>query len=252
MNIKKNIMILCLPALAIVAIVLGGWQSTPPLNQVFQPITIVRSGTPTANSVPCSPQNNAFGNYRDTSTTYLYTCDNSTGVFAWSTIPTNSVAPQTGILNAGGQGINISSTNTTRVIDWVSPASGSFSKMTYRVSAADASGTNLYDMGIYSNSGTLLCHTGPTIGTTAWTSVNAVVTLNFITPCVLVANTRYLWGGTGNAIVGGIQGNFAMSAQANVSPTSGSTTSGGTLNASITPATDTWALGVQPMFVLHN
>jgi hypothetical protein len=55
-------------ALLVVASVIGAVGQTPgnlPYTSVFAPVSIVGSGTPAANSIPCSPAQNALGQYVD-------------------------------------------------------------------------------------------------------------------------------------------------------------------------------------------
>lgn len=106
------------------------------------------------------------------------------------------------------------------------------SNVLYNVNTADNT-ANLYDIGFYSNSGSLLGHIGATAGTTLAPSTG-VKTAAWLTPFTLNANTRYYLCITGNAstlVLRSMQ-------QLNIAGSVSSTTTGGALNASFTPPAD--------------
>lgn len=141
--------------------------------------------------------------------------------------------------------------NSTRVTEITFPNSFTASKITYWVGTADNT-ADLYDIGFYSNGGTLLCHIGATAGTTFAPSATQV-TLSFVSACSFQGGTRYLLAITGNAATAALLcGNNILLGQAYSIPSAGATTSGGALNASITPAADAWTQSVFPVIALHN
>ncbi len=127
--------------------------------------------------------------------------------------------------------------NTTKMWSISAPATVTSTKVQYYIQTADNTG-NLYDLGLYDAGGTLICHTGATAGTSiaaatgirglAWTCTNTIF-----------AGARYYTAFTGNAttaILGGAS-NAALPL-CGITPSSGSATSGGVLNSSVTPAAD--------------
>lgn len=143
--------------------------------------------------------------------------------------------------------------NVTRVWDFTPIASITSTNISYSVNTADNT-AHLYDIGIYSSSGTLLCHIGATAGTLFAPGTGAQ-TRPFLASCSLVGGTRYLISVTVNtqaAILDG--GGNTLQAVGNGTPTANNATSGGALNGSITPAADAWTstASVIPLFSLHN
>jgi len=173
-------------------------------------------------------------------------------VYVPTTLPTGTTLSEwsdDGVRTAG-QGTVVA--NATRLWSIEIPLPVSAAKITYTPSTADNT-SDLYDIGVYSSTGTLLCHTGATAGTSFAPSVNAV-TLSFTSACSLPAPGRYLIALTGNAATAILNGTGSRCiAQSNTTPSSGNTTSGGALNTSITPPADNWACpnGV-PQIALHN
>lgn len=148
--------------------------------------------------------------------------------------------------------INAPVANQTKLWSMVFSCNLSATKITYSVSTADAS-ADLYDIGFYTATGTLVCHTGATAGTTFAPSTNARVTLALTGACNFQANTRYLVALTGNAATAVLYGASSQQiALAGTNPTTGNTTAGGALNSSITPPADLWAGGQPPVIALHN
>lgn len=142
--------------------------------------------------------------------------------------------------------------NQTRLFDFVLPGSLTAAKLDYSVTTLDNTATT-YDLGIYSNTGALICHLGAIAGTT-FSPSTGVKTLTFIQPCVLNGGARYLFAMTASTATASLAstGN-ALLGQPGATPSSGNATTGGALNASITPAAD--APGDTngfPEFRLHN
>lgn len=133
--------------------------------------------------------------------------------------------------------------NSERLYSFNLPGSITATKISYNINTTADNTAALYDFGIYSATGTLLCHTGAVPGTTAAPAINVTVTLNFLsTGCALSGGTRYLFAlTTSSAAPATVQhsGNILM-AVSNGSPTTGSVTSGGVLNPTITPPADSW------------
>jgi len=225
--------------------------STPPYGQVFQPITLYLAGTPAINGVACSPANNAQV-IVDTTTSLGWTCDGSTGVFQWNVRYTASGYASYWVSGTNDSSIGFGA-NATQMWDFVPTVSVSSTKITYSIGVADNSG-NLYDIGIYNSAGTLICHIGATAGTTFAPSTGNK-TLNFLAPCILIAGKTYYYAQTGNAAVAQIsKATNVFTGLNGAAPTSGSTTSGGVLNSSVTVASPTWPNTVNGMiaFVLRN
>lgn len=155
-----------------------------------------------------------------------------------------------GAINASS--LSTGSTNATVLYSMNFPCNISATKITYQIGTADDTG-NLYDIGFYTASGTLVTHVGATAGTTFSPAGGAFVTLTFLTPCNLTANTRYYFALTGNANTAQLYRtyNYIMACgQAGAS--AGGTTSGGVLNGSITPPADSYGSNSYPYMVLHN
>ena len=144
------------------------------------------------------------------------------------------------------------SANGTQLWSFQLPGALTSTKVTFIPSTADNS-ANLYDIGIYSGSGTLLCHTGATPGTTFAPNTTNAVNLPWLASCPLAGGTRYLLALTavvGTAILN--TGGTTWQAIGRANPTSGSTTTGGVLNNSITPPADSWTQSGFPQIALHN
>lgn len=146
----------------------------------------------------------------------------------------------------GSTGFNFPTANTTRLFAFVSPNSISGStKLYYHVSAADNS-ANLYDIGIYNSSGTLVCHVGATAGTTLGPSTGDK-SIAWASACSLTGGNRYYWALTGNSNVLGLNGASSVwSPVCNVVPATGSTTSGGVLNGTVTFSADAPSTCIMP------
>jgi hypothetical protein len=172
----------------------------------------------------------------------------------------NAIASQTGYqLNEwtdGGQrtspGVSFSA-NATELYSFILPGSLSASKITYTPSTADTNSSDFYDIGIYNSSGGLVCHLGATPGSTFAPNTNTV-TLSFTSACGLLGGVRYYLGITASSATATLTsvGNTMMAVFGNA-PSSGSGTTGGALNSSITPPADNWsANATMPQIALHN
>jgi hypothetical protein len=147
--------------------------------------------------------------------------------------------------------------NATRLFSFVMPVNiVNLTKISYNVNTTADNTANLYDFGIYTSTGTLVCHTGPIAGTIAFPANNASVTLTLLsTGCTLNAGTRYLFGITTNAAAAGTMQSIGLGFMAvgNGVPTAGNVTTGGVLNSSITPPADSWVSNsTVPAIALHN
>jgi len=130
-------------------------------------------------------------------------------------------------------------------------------KLTYTVTTADNT-ANLYDVGFYGPTGTLLCHLGATAGT-AFSSSTGIKTLNFASQCSsnLISGTRYYFAFTTNctascAVLGGLSSGQEFSPVSGAVPTAGAATTGGVLNSSITLPSDSWGALLIPNMALHQ
>jgi hypothetical protein len=142
--------------------------------------------------------------------------------------------------------------NLTRIFDFVPPGNVSATKITVSVAVADNT-ADLYDIGIYSPTGTLLTHTGALAGTTFAPSTGAK-TYNLLSTANLQGGTRYVLSYTGNAAVVALSTcGASLLAFPNVQPAANSATVGGVLNNSITLPADAWSDGAGILlFSLHN
>jgi len=123
-----------------------------------------------------------------------------------------------------GGGIGINSANQVTVCGFALPYNLTFSNIVNYVWQAD--GTNLYDVGIYTQAGALVANTGPN----HWPSTG-FQTLSTLQGAKTLQAGLYLFGFTGNANTGQVSYDSGGSAWAyNVNITS---SSGGTLPASI-------------------
>lgn len=157
------------------------------------------------------------------------------------------------LTNELGSSTNGTASNTTRLLTFSPPSTMTATKVTFSPLTPDNT-ANLYDFGIYSSAGALLCHTGATAGTTFAPSSNAIVTLSFNQACVLTAGLRYYQALTGNAGTVVLYGTYRRwMPQAAVAPASGSVTTGGVLNNTITLSADSWSNAQGEIFwALHN
>lgn len=180
---------------------------------------------------------------------------------------TTQIATSQYVANCGGGGAALSqwvspgiardgsiavAANATTLYDFVLPGSLSATKISYSIQTADNT-SDTYDLGVYSNSGALLCHTGATAGTTFAPSTGPH-TLSFLSTCNLTGGTRYYFAFTGSASTAVLyHGGNVMLASSGANPTSGNATTGGALNSSVTPAADAWAdTNGFPEISLHN
>jgi hypothetical protein len=146
-------------------------------------------------------------------------------------------------------GVQAATKNLTKLWGILLPYNITTTEITYDVTTADNT-ANIYDIGIFNNSGNLVADIGPTAGTTfapskafrtfAWrpgsTSLAAgryylAFTTNCASTCAAIAaSTTYV--------------SFAVNASAGAS-------TGGALPSTITPPADVWGTGNQPTIVIH-
>lgn len=98
--------------------------------------------------------------------------------------------------------------------------------------------SNLYSVGIYNSTGTLVAHIGPRSFSSTSISSNVVA---FTEGTVLLNPGKYYFGFTGNAST--LSFNALASILIPLGVTSSGTTSGGALPSSFTPPADAWAAG---------
>jgi hypothetical protein len=138
----------------------------------------------------------------------------------------------------GGSSVNSAnfgiSSNQTFLFGFSPAGNLTSTQVSYIVGIADNS-ADLYDLGIYDDSGTLVCHTGATAGTSIGPSTGNK-TISWAASCSLVAFNRYFLAITGNNPIFKLGGTgTTMNLFCGSQPTGGTTsTSGGTLNSSIT------------------
>jgi hypothetical protein len=149
--------------------------------------------------------------------------------------------------------------NTTRL--WaisVPIALNNPTKIAYYVSTADNT-SNLYDIGIYKSSGSLVCHSGAVAGTT-FSSATGVKNISFVAGCGAMTPGRYYVALTttcSSSCAAITQINTASSTAvispvSAANPSSGSATTSGALNSSVGIPADSWAAGQLPAIYLHQ
>jgi hypothetical protein len=149
---------------------------------------------------------------------------------------------QTGSTQSAGQNIN-------SLWGFLLPYSVTTTQVTYNVTTADNT-ANLYDIGVFNNSGALIEHIGATAGTT-FASATGFHSLSWAEGSKTLAAGRYYLAFTTNctsgcAAIGAAPGfvSFAINA-------SGGASTAGALPATLTLPADTWATGNQPTVVVH-
>lgn len=141
--------------------------------------------------------------------------------------------------------------NQVRVMSFHLPYKVTASTIMFSVSVVDSAsctnGANCYAVGIYTESGTLVAHTGP-ISMTIGGMTSAA-----LTSTVTIEPGRYLFAFTGSAAVARLQ--ISSSTTAFVQPWNQvfmpETSSGGNLPGAITPGVPNWTLGPYPYFILR-
>lgn len=113
---------------------------------------------------------------------------------------------------------------------------------------------NVYDMGLYNAAGKLVAHWGAHAGSSLpGPGATGTKCISWSATTTIPAG-KYYWAITSSAasplIAPAGASNYANFATA-VAPTSGDPTSGGALNATITPPADSWANGVLLNFSIH-
>jgi len=146
-------------------------------------------------------------------------------------------------------GVQAATKNVTRLWGILLPYNVTTTEITYDVTTADNT-ANIYDIGIFNNSGNLVADIGPSAGKTfapakgfqtlAWSQGSTSLAagryyLAFTTNCAstcaaIAASTTYV--------------SFAVYASAGAS-------TGGALPSAITPPADVWGTGNQPTIVIH-
>jgi hypothetical protein len=141
--------------------------------------------------------------------------------------------------------------NTTRMWSVMVPTTQTSTKVGYEIITTADNTTNLYDIGYYDNSGTLVCHLGATAGTIFAPSTGVKGSLSWTSSCTLIGGNRYYLAMTDNvatATVGGLANTLVPVCAAN--PSANSATSGGVLNSSVTPPADSvTAVCTLPLFL---
>jgi hypothetical protein len=150
-------------------------------------------------------------------------------------------------INSGtATSITTPANGTTRVYGFYLPCAVTTSNLNYAVTTADNT-ADLYDLGIYNNSGTLMVHTGAIAGTTLFPNTTQPKTVAWATGGVLLVPGRYYFAITCNTcgaqLSGANLGTFS-SAGTGPSPTSNHLQSG-------SMPTDSWAVQAVPTFLLR-
>jgi hypothetical protein len=125
------------------------------------------------------------------------------------------------------------SSNLTFLFAFVPLGNLTTTQLSYTVGVADNS-ANLYDLGVYDNSGALVCHTGATAGTSIAPSTGNK-TISWTATCSLASGNRYFLAVTGNNPTFKLAGTaLSLNLFCGIQAASGNSTSGGVLNSSIT------------------
>jgi len=138
--------------------------------------------------------------------------------------------------------------NKIQLYGFYLPYQVTFSKITYNIIAADNT-SNLYDLGIYSSTGSLLCDEGATAGTTFAPSANATFTLTCTQGTITLSAGNYYVGVTAvtaTATVGGASGVLTFSHTGTI------VTSGGALPGTITPPSASYVISSMFGVLLHQ
>jgi hypothetical protein len=127
---------------------------------------------------------------------------------------------------------------TTTLFSFVPKGNFTTTQFGYNVQTADNS-ADLYDLGIYNSSGTLLGHTGATAGTSIAASTGNK-NIAWLSSFALTGGQLYFFAITGNASTFklGAAGS-SLSLYCGVTASAGGATSGGVLNSSLTPPSGT-------------
>lgn len=140
-------------------------------------------------------------------------------------------------------------TNSVSLWGFQLPYNVTTTTLTYNVTVVDNT-ANLYDLGVFNNSGKLVLDIGATAGNKFAPTIG-FHTLSWHQGSTSLTPGRYYIGFTTNcssacASIGGDPGlvSFLVSG-------SGGATTGGTLSSTITPPTDVWKGGTQPTIVIH-
>lgn len=245
---KKRLAVFGLVLVAAIAMVIG--SAGAGLPHPFNTIAMMYSSDGTGNPGTFTYATGSGGTavaYVPSPAAMMYSTDGSgnPGTFAYcgSSCFGSGSAPSTSSWVSGpatassGPGLN-----TTQLYDFTPTINISTTKIRYNVATADNT-ADLYDLGFYNSSGTLLCHIGATAGTT-FSPSTGWKTITFTGACTLslTAGQTYYFSQTGNATTAKISfiGGYPT-CQGGGSPSSGNTTTGGALNSSVTPAACTWS-----------
>lgn len=139
--------------------------------------------------------------------------------------------------------------NVTKVWGFLLPYNVTTTQVTYDVTTADKT-ANDYDIGIYTNAGSLVVDIGPTAGSTFSPSAGFKTLAWTQGPTSLAPGQYYLAFTTNCASAcakvasGGDNISFAINTAAGAS-------AGGALPSSITPPANKWATGIQPAVVIQ-
>jgi hypothetical protein len=137
----------------------------------------------------------------------------------------------------GGQAVNsanfTTSSNLTFLFQFSPVGNLTSTQLSYAVNVADNT-SDLYDLGVYDTSGSLVCHTGATAGTSIAPSTGNK-TISWAATCNLVSGNKYYLAVTGNSNLMKLGGTASsLNLVCGAQPSSGTNTTGGILNSSVT------------------
>lgn len=139
--------------------------------------------------------------------------------------------------------------NFTKVWGIVLPYSVNTTEVIYDVTTTDNT-DNVYDLGIYTNSGTLAVNIGPRSGTT-FSSAKGFHTLTWLQGTTSLAPGRYYLAMTTNCAATCAKIAATASWVSYAADASAGASQNGTLPSSITPPSDSWSSGIQPVVAIQ-
>lgn len=228
----------------------GGALGTPTSGVMTNVTGLTEAGQTLADNTTNNASTSAHGYLKKLDNTATHYMD---GTGAWST-PGGGLPTITQWLSypSGSTALSKPAANATMV--WGMYVAGSITPtaMCYHVTTADNT-ANIYDMGFFDASGTLLAHTGAVAGTTLFSGTGGKCANFTGSPSAITGKVYFAMTGNASvAIIGGVSGSPAFTFASAAAPATGSTTSGGLLVTGITFSADSYVMnGQMPSIGLH-
>jgi hypothetical protein len=205
-----------------------GAEAQGGLSSTAAAATYAPLASPALTGTPTAPTPSAGDNSTKIATTAFVT-----STCMWTTYPTTS-----------GTGNTLSGTANKATLwkVWL-PAPCSTAAVTYDIGTADNT-SNTYDLGLYNAAGTLMVHTGSTLGT-SFAASTGVKDANWTASAVLPAGIYYIALSSSCTASCATLAGSTSNAIARETNTTVSVTSGGTLSTPITPPADVSSGGAQ-------